>query len=73
MKTPHRFLGIVSALVAFGGGSVSGQVANQPAAAARDGSVVTLSPFEVTTVRDVGYESLNANSISGLNTSLLSR
>lgn len=36
-----------------------------------DTSVVTLSPFEVTTAKDVGYESLNANSISGLNTSLL--
>lgn len=41
------------------------------AAQSGDNTVVTLSPFEVTTAKDVGYESLNANSISGLNTSLL--
>ncbi|MBL9200989.1 MAG: TonB-dependent receptor [Opitutaceae bacterium] len=71
MNAYPRPLRHIAAFVAIGCSSVCGQVASQSANAVRDSSVVTLSPFEVTTTKDVGYESLNANSISGLNTSLL--
>lgn len=43
---------------------------NNPGTDRQDG-VIELSPFEVRADKDVGYESLNANSISGLNTSLV--
>ena len=70
MKTRSLFTAISSWLAVASASFAPAQSANAPAAAAAPGSVVTLSPFEVSSDRDVGYAAQETLSGTRLRTSL---
>lgn len=70
MKTPPLFLAALFAGAVSGPGSASGQVTTSVAPTAPADAAVQLTPFTVTSEKDVGYQAANTLAGSRMNTSL---